>query len=131
MKAQTVFQHAGHLWLHTHSNWDTPGITGTVELYVPTAEDLVPTPVDVGRLPRISQFVDIAKQTSQCVRNETMAIYLEGLDVADAYLPHFLVPEDLTPEEIQDREQAIQEASEGKLDYLLEGTQWGPKNRNK
>lgn len=38
-------------------------------------------------------------------------------------------PEVLTPEDIADREQAIQEASEGKLDYLLEGTQWDPKLR--
>lgn len=37
--------------------------------------------------------------------------------------------EELTPEEVADREQAIQEAAEGKLDYLLEGTQWDPKLR--
>lgn len=35
----------------------------------------------------------------------------------------------MSPEEILDCEQAMQEASDGKLDYLLEGTQWDPKNR--
>ncbi|MNC77323.1 hypothetical protein D3C75_1292500 [compost metagenome] len=49
---------------------------------------------------------------SQCSRNETMAQYYPT-----------------TPEEIADAEQAIQEASEGKLDYLLEGTQHDPKLR--
>lgn len=167
---QSLFQHAGHMWLHTHYQWSSSTITGTVELYIPTAEDLVPTPVTlfegelykdydgdkpVGRFSHIQQFVDIVKHTSQCTRNETMAICVEGLDIADAYPPHFSVPagylikdrpdhvldellmqshcesepEVLTPEDIQDREQAMQEAAEGKLDYLLEGTQWDPRNR--
>lgn len=67
-----------------------------------------------GRIPHIAAFSELAKLTSQSGRNETMAIHIEPV---------------LTPEEIVDREQAIQEASAGKLDYLLEGTQWDPKNR--
>ena len=67
-----------------------------------------------GRIPHIAAFSELAKLTSQSGRNETMAVYIEPV---------------LTPEEIVDREQAIQEASAGKLDYLLEGTQWDPKNR--
>lgn len=53
----------------------------------------------------------------------------EGLgdleDTSDAALP----PLNPTPEEIADQQAAIQEAEEGKLDYLLEGTQWDPKLR--
>lgn len=67
-----------------------------------------------GRIPHIAAFSELAKLTSQSGRNETMAIHIEPV---------------LTPEEIADREQAIQEASEGKLDYLLEGTQWDPNLR--
>lgn len=67
-----------------------------------------------GRIPHVARFSDIVSSMSQQGRNETMAVYIEPV---------------LTPEEIVDREQAIQEASEGKLDYLLEGTQWDPKNR--
>ena len=54
---------------------------------------------------------------------------MEGLgdleDTSDAGLP----PVNPTPEEIADQEAAMQEAAEGKLDYLLEGTQWDPKLR--
>lgn len=65
-----------------------------------------------GAMARIRDAVDITRQTSQTTRNETMAQYYPS-----------------TPEEIADAEQAIQEASEGKLDYLLEGTQHDPKLR--
>jgi hypothetical protein len=128
-----LFQHAGHLWKITRTDWSIPGITGVVELYIPTAEDLIPIPVDLGhdydipypstggRFSHIAQFVDLTKETSQSVRNETMAVYLDPVCAGE--------PEVLTPEDLLDREQAIQEASEGKLDYLLEGTQWDPKNR--
>lgn len=74
-----------------------------------------------GRIPHIAQFVELTKLTSQQGRNETMAFFLSPTPIGE--------PEVLTPEEIADREQAIQEASAGKLDYLLEGTQWDPKNR--
>jgi hypothetical protein len=47
-------------------------------------------------------------------------------DTSDVGLP----PVEPTPEEIADQEAAMQEAAEGKLDYLLEGTQWDPKLRN-
>lgn len=67
-----------------------------------------------GRIPHVARFSDIVSSMTQQGRNETMAVYIEPV---------------LTTEEIVDREQAIQEASEGKLDYLLEGTQWDPKNR--
>jgi len=104
-----------------------------------------------GRIPHIQQFVDITKQTSQPNRSpwgrvpvidHTSEGFLslvddrgnpvskeEQLEYEQAILK--AQEEELTPEEIADREQAIQEASEGKLDYLLEGTQWDPKNRNK
>lgn len=156
-----LFQHAGHIWKESHSNWHSIGITGVVELYIPA-----------GRGARISEFSDITKQTSQSGRNETMAMYLDiGIPdtIEDGPVPiaqdlfnrlkaggHLLPngnvdlsgtfhwdhrtfesnlgpaegePEVLTPEDIADREQAMQEASEGKLDYLLEGTQWDPRNR--
>lgn len=102
-----------------------------------------------GRIPHIQQFVDITKQTSQPNRSpwgrvpvidHTSEGFLtlvddrgnpvskeEQLEYEQAILK--AQEEELTPEEIADREQAIQEASEGKLDYLLEGTQWDPKNR--
>jgi hypothetical protein len=151
---QTVFQHAGHLWLHTHHEWaKSSTITGTVELFVSTAEDLVPTPVDVqqrslstGRVAYFSQFADTAGHMSQCGRNETMAYMivdrpdhpldsimmeaLKDLDIAVTYPCTVEMPPELcTPEQIADAEAAIQEAQEGKLDYLLEGTQWDPRNR--
>lgn len=102
-----------------------------------------------GRIPHIQQFVDITKQTSQPNRSpwgrvpvidHTSEGFLtlvddrgnpvskeEQLEYEQAILK--AQEEELTPEEIADREQAIQEASEGKLDYLLEGTQWDPKLR--
>jgi hypothetical protein len=122
-----LFQRAGHLWKHTHA----PGITGIVELYVPAKEGVLEFMVHgktskyadtpPGHRPYIAQFVDLTKETSQSVRNETMAVYLDPVCAGE--------PEVLTPEDLLDREQAIQEAFEGKLDYLLEGTQWDPKNR--
>ena len=102
-----------------------------------------------GRIPHIQEFVDIAKLTSQSNRSpwgkvpvidHTSEGFLtlvddrgnpvskeEQLEYEQAVLK--AQEEELTPEEIADREQAIQEASEGKLDYLLEGTQWDPKLR--
>lgn len=74
-----------------------------------------------GRIPHVARFADIVSSVSQQGRNETMAFFLSPTSIGE--------PETLTPEEIVDREQAIQEASEGKLDYLLEGTQWDPKLR--
>lgn len=53
------------------------------------------------------------------------------LDIADSYPKTVEMPPELcTPEQIADAEAAMQEAAEGKLDYLLEGTQWDPKLRN-
>ncbi|MCO6704783.1 hypothetical protein [Streptomyces sp. CHB9.2] len=55
---------------------------------------------------------------------------IEDLDIADSYPETVEMPPELcTPEQIADAEAAIQEAQEGKLDYLLEGTQWDPKLR--
>lgn len=52
------------------------------------------------------------------------------LDIADSYPKTVGMPRELcTPGQIADAEAAIQEAAEGKLDYLLEGTQWDPKLR--
>lgn len=128
---QSLFQHAGHMWLHTHHRWSNSSITGTVELYIPTAEDLIPTPVDlndftdiseIGRFSHIAQFVDLTRDTSQSGRNEQFAIYHAA---AESEEPR----PDPTPEEIEDMHAAMQEAGEGKLDYLLEGTQWDPRNR--
>lgn len=169
-----LFQYAGHIWKHTHSNWHVPGITGVVEPYIPTAEDLNPIPVTLfeGELHKdydgdqpimrgshLSELVEITKGMSQCGRNETMAymvvdrpdhvfdpIMLEALNTAaeseDHASPGFLVLLDddgkpvsregqLEYEQavLKDQEEAMQEASEGKLDYLLEGTQWDPRNR--
>lgn len=154
-----LFQHAGHLWKHSHSNFHVPGITGVVELYVPGKEgemefmvhgktskhDAVPEPVGLfagklhldydgdmpmGRGSYISQFVDIAKETSQNTRNETIAAYVGNLDIADTYpSTHMLPREALSPEELADYDAAMKEVSEGKLDYLLDGTQWDPRNR--
>ncbi|MNV36139.1 hypothetical protein D3C71_1276050 [compost metagenome] len=89
-----------------------------------------------GRGSRIAEFVDLTYATSQGMgRNETMAYMI--VDRPDHVFDQLLMqsqcesePEVLTPEDIADREQAMQEASEGKLDYLLEGTQWDPKLRN-
>ncbi|MNQ04759.1 hypothetical protein D3C85_174800 [compost metagenome] len=141
-----LFQHAGHIWKHTHSNFHSIGITGVVELYVPgenaeleylvqgkTHQYEVAPP---GRGSRIAEFVDLTYATSQGMgRNETMAYMI--VDRPDHVFDQLLMqsqcesePEVLTPEDIADREQAMQEASEGKLDYLLEGTQWDPKLRN-
>jgi hypothetical protein len=74
-----------------------------------------------GTVSRMRGFVELASTMSQCGRNETMAVQFNPVSESE--------PEVLTPEDIQDREQAIQEASEGKLDYLLEGTQHDPKLR--
>jgi hypothetical protein len=130
-----LFQHAGHIWKHTHSNFHSIGITGMVELYVPvenaeleylvqgkTHQYEVAPP---GRGSRIAEFVDLTKETSQGVgRNESLAVMIGNMDIADSYPQR-----PLTPEELADREAAIKEAQEGKLDYLLEGTQWDPRNR--
>lgn len=104
--------------------------------------------VSDGVRPYFSQFAGITKSMSQTGRDETMARYLikerpdhpldELLMPVDLNKMEFMPahyeacagePEVLTPEDIQEREQAIQDASEGKLDYLLEGTQHDPRNR--
>lgn len=130
-KEEHLFPFAGHMYKQTVF-LSPEDVTGLCELYIPVKnaelEYLLqtrrPNPLreqwekhgdpHEGRIPHIAQFADLTKLTSQSGRNETMAVHIEPV---------------LTPEEIVDREQAIQEASEGKLDYLLEGTQWDPKNR--
>jgi hypothetical protein len=128
-KEEIVFAFAGHTYKQTVF-LSPEDVTGLCELYVPVGAVLTneygtrPNPIREhwekhgdpyeGRIPHIAQFADIASSMVQSGRNETMAVHIEPV---------------LTPEEIADREQAIQEASEGKLDYLLEGTQWDPKNR--
>jgi hypothetical protein len=133
-----LFQHAGHVWKHTHSNFHNIGITGVVELYVPgenaeleylvqgkTHQYEVAPP---GRGSRIAEFVDLTYATSQSVgRNETMAYMV--VDRSDHVFDPIMMEAPLTPEELSDREAAIKEAQEGGLDYLLEGTQWDPRNR--
>lgn len=54
---------------------------------------------------------------------------MEGLGDLDSNCDADTPPWNPTPEEIADAEEAMQEAAEGKLDYLLEGTQWDPKLR--
>ena len=131
-----VFQHAGHLWKCTRSNWQVPGITGVVELYIPTAEDLVPIPIYGDRLVDLHVHGGVLTD-GVLVEDYIMEIFTipnnddkPPVGIPDGYFSQCeSEPEVLTPEDIADREQAIQEASEGKLDYLLEGTQWGPNLR--
>lgn len=150
-KATQFFPFNGHMYMQTVF-LSPEDVTGLCELAIPDVGELPPmTPRHEGRIPHIQQFVDIVKQTSQPNRSpwgrvpvidHTSEGFLtlvddrgnpvskeEQLEYEQAILK--AQEEELTPEEIADREQAIQEASEGKLDYLLEGTQWDPKNRNK
>lgn len=65
---------------------------------------------------------ELAERVKRRIRRESLG---DLEDTSDAGLP----PVEPTPEEIADAEQAMQEAADGKLDYLLEGTQWDPKLR--
>ena len=64
----------------------------------------------------------LAERVKRRIRRESLG---DLEDISDVGLP----PVVATPEEIADAEQAMQEAADGKLDYLLEGTQWDPKLR--
>lgn len=54
---------------------------------------------------------------------------MDGLGDLESNCDEGTPPWNPTPEEIADAEEVMQEAAEGKLDYLLEGTQWDPKLR--